>query len=43
MLSEKVQSLEASSLLAPSLDGEASLQSAKYFPDTPATAGCTAT
>ena len=43
MFSEKVHSLEASSLLAPSLDGEASLQSAKYFPDTPATAGCTAT
>jgi hypothetical protein len=43
MASEKLHSLEASSLLAPSLDGAASLQSAKYFPDTPATAECTAT
>jgi hypothetical protein len=42
MPSEKLHSLEASLELDASFDGDASLQSAKYLPDTPATAGCTA-
>lgn len=43
MISEADHNREASSELDPSLEGDASLQSEKYFPDVLASLGCVAT